>query len=152
MNKTASEPSRYRANLQAEIDSATVYRAMARAEKSSQLASVYVRLAEVEERHLSFWEERLRSIGVEPGRRRASWRARTMVFLAHRFGAKIVLPTVATLEQVDQAGYDDQPETVGTNMSDQERSHARVLRYIAGGSRDAGDAGRASPGTRRQLT
>lgn len=134
MNKTASEPSRYRANLQAEIDSATVYRAMARAEKSSQLASVYVRLAEVEERHLSFWEERLRSIGVEPGRRRASWRARTMVFLAHRFGAKIVLPTVATLEQVDQAGYDDQPETVGTNMSDQERSHARVLRYIAGGS------------------
>jgi len=57
-----------------------------------------------------------------------------MAFLARRFGAKIVLPTVATLEQVDQAGYDDQPETAATNMSDQERSHARVLRYIAGGS------------------
>jgi VIT1/CCC1 family predicted Fe2+/Mn2+ transporter len=107
---------------------------MAAAEKSPQLASVYVRLAEVEERHLSFWEERLRSIGVDSGPRRPSWRARTMAFLARRFGPRIVLPTVATLEQVDQTGYDDQPETSGTNMPDQERSHARVLRYIAGGS------------------
>ncbi|MGD0983122.1 MAG: demethoxyubiquinone hydroxylase family protein [Acidimicrobiales bacterium] len=132
--KTSAEAARYRANLQGEIDSATVYRAMAAAEKSPQLASVYIRLAEVEERHLSFWEDRLRKIGVDPGPRRASWRARAMAFLASRFGPRVVLPTVATLEQVDQAGYDDQPETVGTNMSDQERSHARVLRYIAGGS------------------
>ena len=132
--KTSAEAARYRANLQGEIDSATVYRAMAAAEKSPQLASVYVRLAEVEERHLSFWEDRLRKIGVDPGPRRASWRARAMAFLAGRFGPRVVLPTVATLEQVDQAGYDDQPETVDTNMSDQERSHARVLRYIAGGS------------------
>ena len=57
-----------------------------------------------------------------------------MALLAGRFGPRIVLPTVATLEQVDQGGYDDQPETAGTNMPDQERSHARVLRYIAGGS------------------
>ena len=134
MTSSASDESRYRRDLQGEIDSATVYRAMAAAEKSPQLASVYVRLAEVEERHLSFWEERLRSIGVDSGPRRPSWRARTMAFLARRFGPRIVLPTVATLEQVDQTGYDDQPETSGTNMPDQERSHARVLRYIAGGS------------------
>jgi VIT1/CCC1 family predicted Fe2+/Mn2+ transporter len=41
---------------------------------------------------------------------------------------------VATFEQVDQGDYDDQPETAGTGMRDQERSHARVLRYVAGGS------------------
>jgi VIT1/CCC1 family predicted Fe2+/Mn2+ transporter len=46
----------------------------------------------------------------------------------------MVLSTVATLEQVDQGGYDQQPETAGTNMPNQERSHARVLRYITGGS------------------
>ncbi|HXY44322.1 MAG TPA: VIT1/CCC1 transporter family protein, partial [Acidimicrobiales bacterium] len=134
MGKETPDAARYRANLQSEIDSAKVYRAMAAAEKSPQLASVYVRLAEVEERHASFWEERLRSLGLDPGRRAPSWRARTMAFLARRFGARIVLPTVATLEQVDQGGYDDQPETAGTKMRDQERSHARVLRYIAGGS------------------
>jgi|GEM_PF-4292044 len=62
MASTASDASRYRTNLQGEIDSAAVYRAMAAAEKSPQLASVYVRLAEVEERYLSFWEARLRSM------------------------------------------------------------------------------------------
>ena len=46
----------------------------------------------------------------------------------------MVLATVATLEQVDQGGYDHQPETADTGMRDQERSHARVLRYIAGAS------------------
>lgn len=128
------DEARFRANLQGEIDSATTYRAMASAEKSDQLSSVYRRLAEVEERHLDFWEERLRAIGVDPGPRRPSWRARTMSLLAKHFGAKVVLPTVATFEQVDQGDYDDQPETKGTGMRDQERSHARVLRLVAGGS------------------
>jgi VIT1/CCC1 family predicted Fe2+/Mn2+ transporter len=129
-----SDASRYRANLQGEIDGAAVYRAMAANEKNAQLASVYERLAQVEERHLAFWEDQLRSIGVDPGRRRPSWRARTMAFLARRFGPRIVLSTVATLERVDQGFYDDQPETAPTNMRDQERSHARVLAYVAGGS------------------
>jgi VIT1/CCC1 family predicted Fe2+/Mn2+ transporter len=131
---SAADEARFRANLQGEIDSAAVYRAMASAERSPQLASVYERLAEVEERHLGFWEQRLRSIGVDPGPLRPSWRARTMSFLAKRFGPRVVLPTVATFEQVDQGDYDDQPETAGTGMREQERSHARVLRFVAGGS------------------
>jgi VIT1/CCC1 family predicted Fe2+/Mn2+ transporter len=133
-NQPASDASRYRANLQGEIDGAAVYRAMAAVEKKPQLASVYKRLAEVEERHLSFWEEQLRTVGVDPGPRRPSWRARAMTFLARRFGPGIVLSTVATLEHVDQGGYDDQPETAGTGMRDDERSHARVLAYVAGAS------------------
>src|ERR1700730_9199557 len=100
MARTVSDASRYRANLQGEIDGAAVYRAMAAAEKNPQLASVYVRLAQVEERHLAFWEDQLRSAGVDPGPRRPSWRARTMAFLARRFGPRIVLSTVATFEQV----------------------------------------------------
>ena len=45
---------RYRANLRDEIDSAHLYRAMAAHEASSELAQVYVKLAEVEERHGRF--------------------------------------------------------------------------------------------------
>jgi VIT1/CCC1 family predicted Fe2+/Mn2+ transporter len=129
-----AEEARYLANRQGEIDSAAVYRAMAASESSPQLASVYERLAMVEERHLGFWEDKLRSIGRDPGPCRPSWRARTMMVLARRFGPRVVLPTVATLEQVDQHEYDDQPETEGTAMRSQERSHARVLGYIAAGS------------------
>jgi demethoxyubiquinone hydroxylase (CLK1/Coq7/Cat5 family) len=124
---TAADEGRFRANLQGEIDSAVVYRAMAKAEKSEELSSVYERLAEVEERHLDFWEEQLRTIGAEPRSNRPSWRARTMALLACRFGPRVVLPTVATFEQVDQGDYDDQPETAGTGMRDEERSHARLL-------------------------
>jgi vacuolar iron transporter family protein len=134
MNEMRSDTARYRANRQGEIDSAAVYRAMAAAERSPQLASVYERLAQVEEGHLHFWEDQLRAAGREPGPRRPSWRARTLAFMARRFGPRVVLPTVATLEQVDQHEYDDQPETAGTAMRSQERSHARVLKYVAGGS------------------
>jgi VIT1/CCC1 family predicted Fe2+/Mn2+ transporter len=125
---------RYRSNLQGEIDSAAVYRGMQSAEHDEHLASVYERLAQVEERHLSFWEQHLRSLGVDPGPRRPSWRARLMARLAKMFGPRIVLPTVATFEQVDQTGYDNQVETADTGMRDQERSHARVLRYLMAGS------------------
>jgi VIT1/CCC1 family predicted Fe2+/Mn2+ transporter len=107
---------------------------MAAAEKNPQLASVYERLAAVEERHLGFWEEQIASIGVDPGSRRPSFRARSMCFLARHFGAKVVLPVVATLEQDGQTIYDDQPETATTQMRAQERSHARVLRYVTSGS------------------
>ena len=116
---TASDVSRYRANRQGEIDSAAVYRAMACAERNAQLASVYVRLAEVEERHLAFWEERLRSIGVDPGPRRASWRARMMAFLARRFGPRVVLATVATLEQVEQGAPRLLPDPDAANVEDE---------------------------------
>jgi vacuolar iron transporter family protein len=131
---STADEARFRSNLQGEIDSAVVYRAMASAENSEQLSSVYERLAEVEEHHLGFWKEQLRNIGVDPGPSHPSWRAKAMTLLACRFGPRIVLPTVATFEQVDQGDYDDQPETAGTGMREQERSHARILRYVAGGS------------------
>lgn len=140
MAQVTTDEARYRSNRQGEIDSAIVYRAMARAEPDARLASVYLRLAEVEERHLGFWEDQIRALGHDPGPRRPSWRARAMRLLAGRFGAQLVLPTVATLERVDQTAYDDQPEAEGTGLPEDERSHARVLRYIAGGS-PAGVAG-----------
>ena len=43
----------------------------------------------------------------------------------------MVLSTMASLEEIDKHGYDDQPETAGTTMRDQERSHARLVRYLA---------------------
>jgi vacuolar iron transporter family protein len=133
--KLAGSPSsnlkRYRENLQEEVDSAAVYRAMARAEPDPHLASVYERLAEVEERHAAMWEAQIEKAGGKPPPRRPSLRSRILMALASRFGAKVLLPTVANLEQVNRHVYDDQPETTKT-MRGQERSHARLLRTIAG--------------------
>ncbi|HEV7686983.1 MAG TPA: VIT1/CCC1 transporter family protein [Acidimicrobiia bacterium] len=140
MAATTADVDRYRANRQDEIDSAAVYRAMAGREANPELATIYTRLAEVEERHLAFWDEQLRIAGVEPGRPRLTWRGKIMCRLARRFGARAVLPAMASMEELDQHVYDDQPETSGTPMRNQERSHARLLRFVVSGS-PAGVAG-----------
>lgn len=128
---------RYRTNRQDEIDSACVYRAMAASEADARLAGVYTRLADVEERHAAIWEQQIEKLGGRVRPRRPSLRARILVLLGRRLGARFLLPTVTTLEQQNQHGYDRQPESTQL-MRGQERSHARVLAQIAG---DGGMAG-----------
>jgi VIT1/CCC1 family predicted Fe2+/Mn2+ transporter len=130
---------RFRANRQDEIDSAAQYRAMADAEPDAGVARIYRELAEVEEKHAGFWESRLRERGVEPGPRRASWRARVLAWTARRLGPRTILPTVAQREAVGRNDYVGQSETAHTRMPAQERSHARVLKALLG--RPAGVAG-----------
>jgi rubrerythrin len=76
---------RHRANLQDEIDGAAVYRSMAAAEADPHLATVYKRLAEVEERHASVWEAQLKKAGVKNVPRTPSVRTRILMHLARRF-------------------------------------------------------------------
>ena len=54
---------RYKANLQGEVDSATLYRTLAQTEKNTELAQVYARLGAVEEAHAEFWKRKIDAIG-----------------------------------------------------------------------------------------
>jgi VIT1/CCC1 family predicted Fe2+/Mn2+ transporter len=123
---------RYRDNRQDEIDGSVLYRALAHIEDQSELKQVYLRLAETEERHASFWEARLRDAGVPTTPRRPSWRARVLRWFGRRLGPRFLLSTLASEEQAGQTMYDDQTETHGTTLPADERSHARLLRQIAG--------------------
>jgi VIT1/CCC1 family predicted Fe2+/Mn2+ transporter len=138
---TAADIARYRDNWQDEIDSATLYRTLAEVEENPQLAGIYLRLALVEERHARFWEQKLREAGQPVSVPRPGWRTRTLGWLARRLGAQVVLPTIATMEQVNRHIYDRQPEASQTSLPADERSHARLLRSLAGGVR-AGMEGR----------
>ena len=129
----AADVARWRANLQAEVDGSALYRAMATSEHDRSLASVYVKLAEAEERHAALWEAKLRDAGVWSGPPRPSWRSRVLAAVAGRFGAGAVAATIAGREAKDRRAYDTQPEATGTPLPQDERSHARVLREIAGG-------------------
>src|SRR6266478_1408203 len=104
---------RYRTNLQGEVDSAALYRAMAEAEKDPHLSEVYRRLAAVEEAHAEFWRKQLGGVGAAAMARRPGWRTRSLVWLARRFGPQFVLPTLSTLEQRAVGQYDRQPEEIG---------------------------------------
>jgi len=121
---------RYRRNRQDELDSAAVYRAMADAESQPQLADVYRRLGETEAEHAEFWATKLREAGaaVPEG---PSWRARVLAWLARRVGPDVVVSTMREAEGAGTQGYAAQPETTGTGMAAEERSHGRLLDVIA---------------------
>ena len=127
-----NDVARYRENLQGEIDGITVYRAMARGETQEQLRAVYTKLADAEVRHAAVWERRLRDAGAWRGELRPSWRARFLAFVAERFGASVVAPTMAGNESRDQRMYDTQAEA-GSELPRDERSHARLLTAVSGG-------------------
>src|SRR5919202_1559784 len=126
--------SRYQANLVDEQNSAYLYRILADVESDERLSEVYRRLAATEEKHLRFWEQRLREAGEAVPERQVGWRARVLGWLARRFGTRFVLPTIDSMEQVDSGGYTTQSETSATRMPAEERSHARLLREISSGS------------------
>jgi VIT1/CCC1 family predicted Fe2+/Mn2+ transporter len=118
---------RFRHNRQEEIDSAAQYRAMADVESDAAVARVYRELADVEDRHAMFWEHQLDVRGAQYGAREPSVRARILCWAARKFGARMILPTVASRETAGRNDYATQAETAHTRMPAQERSHARVL-------------------------
>jgi hypothetical protein len=100
---------RYRENWQDEVDSAAEYSAMAESEPDPKLAKVYTNLARMEEAHIAFWEDRLRSAGERVGEPRPSWRGRVIAWIARRLGADAVLSTIAAKEAADRNVYVKQP-------------------------------------------
>jgi VIT1/CCC1 family predicted Fe2+/Mn2+ transporter len=128
---TKKDIARFRENLQSEIDSAAQYRAMAAGESDENLNRIYIRLAEVEEKHIAFWEKKLELAGVARRKeRKPTVRARILILMAKKLGAGAILNTVTAGENKDQNVYRDQPETHGTGMTSEEHSHARMLNVI----------------------
>lgn len=130
---------RYLANRQKEIDGAAVYHALAESEEQPQMADLYNKFAAAEEKHAAAWEKRLAEEHLEIPKRRISWRAGAMIWLARRFGAQFILPTVTGQERADSQAYDGQPEAEAGQFSADEKSHARLL--TAAGSSSSGLAG-----------
>jgi vacuolar iron transporter family protein len=121
-----SDLHRYRRNLRNEVDSAVLYRILAEAESSQELAEVYARLAAVEERHAEVWRTKLGSIGPAGPSEAPGARVRFLGWLARRFGTDAVLPLILAGEAQDTHSYEEQPEAPAAGMPADERSHGRV--------------------------
>lgn len=122
--------SRYRDNLQGEVDSGALYRTLSDVEANPQLAQVFARLAAIEEAHAEFWRSKLVKAGLSVPPLQPSRRTRLLSWLARRMGISFILPTINVLEQADVGSYDSQPEAVAGHLPAAERSHARIVQTI----------------------
>lgn len=118
-------------HLQDELQGVALYRGLSDAESNPKIAEVYRRLAAVEQRHADEWVAQLKTAGVTPPQFQLAWRTRTLIWMAKRFGVATVLPSVASLEQIDSHGYSR--ESSSKAMAGDERSHARLLSHITKG-------------------
>lgn len=69
-----------------EADAAFLYRVLAEAEPDAERQRLYLRLAEVEDRHAERWRTFLADVGVRCGEARPTARARFLAWAAGRFG------------------------------------------------------------------
>lgn len=126
---------RYQNNWRAEQEGAWLYQELARAEQDPHLAELYRRLSESEQRHAAFWAERLRSAGQTVPTASPGWRLRALIWLAKRFGVRIVLPLLSTMEQEASQAYQGQPDARAADLPTEERSHARLFRAVQSSTR-----------------
>jgi len=128
---TASDVARYQQNYLVEMDSITLYRSLARAEKDRERAAIFERMARIEERHAQRWARLLQQAGAAVPTYRLSLRVRLLGWMARRFGTHRVLPIISAIEGRDDAGYLNQPEAEG--LPAQERANSRALRAMEPG-------------------
>jgi vacuolar iron transporter family protein len=129
MNK--QEAKRLRANLDGERDAVYLYGRLAEAETNPELVVLYKKLAETEERHVAFWEGRLRESGMAVPPFRPSFRTRMTARFASRYGAQSVVDSIARVEMEAAGSYDGQADAESVGMPGEERSHARVFGALA---------------------
>ncbi len=94
---------RTRANFRTESDNAVLYLRLSDIETNPRIARIYRRIADSEQANAEFWLRRLRELDAEATVPYApSLRTRALIWLASKFGAEFVMPTVIHLAHADQ--------------------------------------------------
>jgi VIT1/CCC1 family predicted Fe2+/Mn2+ transporter len=125
---SAADIKRFRGYLQDEVDGVFYYRTLASIEDDQQLADIYRKMAETEERHLRLWQTELRQAGEQNVEdRRPSLRARGLMWLARRFGPELVLPVIQAHEAGADVEYAGEPIAAEALLPADERRHARIF-------------------------
>ena len=122
---------RYIDNLQGEIDAAAMYRSLAEQEGNEPSASVYLKLAAIEDKHAVFWRDQITKAGGNADNIQVSPRTRFMIWLSKKMGANFILPSLARIEQKDGNKYAGQSEVSGSAMPREEKSHAKILKALS---------------------
>jgi VIT1/CCC1 family predicted Fe2+/Mn2+ transporter len=127
-------------HLADEADAAFLYRTLATAEPDPARAGIYRSLADVEDRHVAAWQRLLRENGHEAPTPAPSRRARTLSWLASRFGTKMLLPLLLEEEGREVKGYlamyreapGGAAAPTALNLARESKQHADTLAGLVG--------------------
>ncbi len=119
----------YLENLADERNTAALYQTLAEIEQDPKIAEVYRRLAATEEAHANTWAEKLKAANVAVPPFKPTWRTRTLMWSARRFGPNAALSSLSAQENRETRSYTRQGVT--SEMAAQEKSHAMLLRTIS---------------------
>lgn len=126
----------WRRYLQDEVDAAYLYRHLAEAEQDPAHRDIYLRLAEVEDKHIRQWQKLLTEARQPDSRnQRPSLRARAMGWLAGRFGPGLIAPILLAEEGHEVKSYlrfaretaQPQARAVATSIAREAAHHAQTL-------------------------
>jgi VIT1/CCC1 family predicted Fe2+/Mn2+ transporter len=90
---------------QDEADAAYLYRILASLEPDVEKRSVYSRLADVEDKHVTIWADLIRQHGGATGAFRPTGRTRLLAWLGGRFGPGFLLPMLLAEEGREVKAY-----------------------------------------------
>jgi VIT1/CCC1 family predicted Fe2+/Mn2+ transporter len=145
----------FRHHWQDEADAAFLYRALASVERDPHRRSVFERLADVEDRHVTVWADLLAQHGAPPGPHAPSTRARATAALGRRFGAGLILPMLLREEGREVKSYltmhrETPREAAGSSesllLARESAEHASELAKVAGRHGDGEPWHRAESG------
>lgn len=88
-----------------ERDAAFLYRELAKIERTPERRDLFVRLADVEDRHASRWEDLFRAAERPLPSYRTALRTRALAWMARRFGNESVLPLMLAEEGREVQAY-----------------------------------------------
>jgi vacuolar iron transporter family protein len=126
---------------QDEADAAFLYRVLASAEPDEHKKSLYLRLADVEDRHREIWEKLLSEHGRPMRQHRPTARTRLLAILGRRLGPNFLLPMLLAEEGKEVKSYLDMHRSTASGvpgkgealtLARESAEHAETLNQISG--------------------
>ena len=125
---------------QDEADAAFLYRRLAEVEPDARKRDLYLKLADVEDRHTAIWQKLLADNGIEAGAPQPTAKARLLAWTARQFGPGLLTRMLLREEGKEVQGYlelhrESSPgaaKDAALTLARESAHHAETLGEIAG--------------------
>ena len=123
-----SDVRRYRRYVEQELDNVVLYRRLAEG-ADGEHRTVLLDLADAEERHARYWQQKLAELGVAPddvAAHRPARGTRLLSWLARRLGLRTIVPLLERMEASERGRYGQEPDAAAGMKAD-ELVHAQLV-------------------------